>query len=141
MTACSPKSPSGAISSLQKRASKAEQKVQNLYDNDFQKLIDDFSYLENYISPEKDISKELTLLQAYLQQFESERPMMLEELDFTKQQLSDLSIDLKNNIYDDNTIQRYIQDEENALHIIEAQIIYFQEKFDNQREVVRGLKK
>ena len=66
---------------------------------------------------------------------------MLEELDFTKQQLSDLSIDLKNNIYDDNTIQRYIQDEENALHIIEAQIIYFQEKFDNQREVVRGLKK
>ena len=108
---------------------------------DIQKLIDDFSYLENYISPEKDISKELTLLQAYLQQFESERPMMLEELDFTKQQLSDLSIDLKNNIYDDNTIQRYIQDEENALHIIEAQIIYFQEKFDNQREVVRGLKK
>ena len=66
MTACSPKSPSGAISSLQKRASKAEQKVQNLYDNDFQKLIDDFSYLENNISPEKDISKELTLLQAYL---------------------------------------------------------------------------
>ncbi|MGN0032800.1 MAG: hypothetical protein ACI358_03335 [Candidatus Limimorpha sp.] len=91
--------------------------------------------------PQKDIRQELMLLQAYLQQFESERPLMLEELAFTKQQLSDLYNDIENNIYNDNTVQAYIQSEEKALHIIEAQIIYFQEKFDNQREVVKGLRK
>ena len=83
----------------------------------------------------------MELLQAYLQQFENQRVVIKEAAEYSRKQLSDLQDDVKKHLYDEETTSKYIQDEEAELRIMEAQIKYFQEKFDEQKEVVKQLRK
>ena len=140
MVACTDKSPSGQIKLMQERAEAVEHQVEELYNQDFNYLVNEYKALEE-LSKTKDIDDEMELLQAYLQQFETQRVVIKENVEFSKKQLSDLKYDIDKNLYNKETTEQYIQDEEKALHIMEAQIKYFQEKFDAQKEVVKQLRK
>ena len=141
MVACTDKSPSGQINAMQKRVDKVERQVEMLYNQDFSFLVGEYQALDTTVARTKDIHEEMELLQAYLQQFEDQRVVLLENTKFSRQQLSDLKDDVENNVYDEKTTLKYIQDEEKELHMMEAQIKYFQEKFDAQKKVVKQLRK
>ena len=125
---------------MQERAEAVEHQVEELYNQDFNYLVNEYKALEE-LSKTKDIDDEMELLQAYLQQFETQRVVIKENVEFSKKQLSDLKYDIDKNLYNKETTEQYIQDEEKALHIMEAQIKYFQEKFDAHKEVVKQLRK
>ena len=126
---------------MQKRVDAVERRVEVLYNQDFKYLIDEYKALDSTVARTKDIQLEMELLKAYLQQFENQRDIIKEDVEFSRKQLSDLKHDVKKHVYDDETTLQYIQDEEAALHMMEAQINYFQEKFDAQKEVVKQLRK
>ena len=126
---------------MQKRVDKVERQVETLYNQDFSFLVGEYQALDTTVARTKDIHQEMELLQAYLQQFEDQRVVLLENAKFSRKQLSDLKDDVENNVYDEQTTSKYIQDEEKALHTMEAQINYFQEKFDAQKKVVKQLRK
>lgn len=141
MVACTDKSPSGTIDAMQKRVNAVEDKVEKLYKQDFSFLIGEYQALDTTVARTKDISEEMNLLQAYLQQFENQRVVIKENVKFSRKQLRDLKDDVENNLYDENTTLQYIQDEEKELRIMEAQIKYFQDRFDAQKKVVKQLRK
>lgn len=141
MVACKDESPSGLIGKMQKRVDAVEKQVEVLYVQDFDYLVKEYQALDTTVAMTKDIQDEMELLQAYLQQFETQREVILENAEFSRKQLSDLQDDVKNHLYDEETTSRYIQDEEKELRMMEAQIKYFQEKFDAQKEVVKQLRK
>lgn len=141
MVACSDKSPSRQIDLMQKRVNAVERQVEVLYNQDFNTLVNDYQALDSTVARTKDIHEEMTLLQAYLQQFETQRAVLKENVEFSRKQLSDLKYDVENHRYDEKTTSKYIQDEEKELRVMEAQVKYFKEKFDAQKEVVRKLRK
>lgn len=141
MVACTSKSPSGTIDAMQKRVDAVERQVEKLYNQDFNFLVGEYQALDTTIARTKDISKEMELLQAYLQQFEDQRVVIKENVGYSRQQLSDLKDDIENNLYDEATVSNYINDEETELRMMEAQIKYFQERFDAQKKVVKQLRK
>ena len=141
MVACTNNSPSGTIDDMRKRVDEVERQTEVLYNQDFDFLVKEYQALDTTVAMTRDISYEMELLQAYLQQFESQRLVIQEDVAFSRKQLSDLKDDIKNKLYDEETTAQYIEDEEVALHRMEAQIKYFQEKFDEQKEVVKQLRK
>ena len=141
MVACADKSPSGQIKSMQKRVDAVERQVEKLYNQDFSFLVGEYQALDTTLARKKDIHQEMDLLQAYLQQFEDQRVVLLEGTEFSRKQLSDLKDDIDNHLYDEETTAGYINDEESELRMMEAQIGYFQEKFVAQKKVVKQLRK
>lgn len=141
MVACTDKSPSGQISAMQKRVDAVERQVEDIYNQDFNFLVGEYQALDTTVARTKDISQEMELLQAYLQQFEDQHVALLEGAKFSRKQLSDLKSDVENNLYDETTTSKYIKDEETELRMMEAQVKYFREKFDEQKKVVKKLRK
>ena len=141
MVACKDKSPSGQIDQMLQRVDAVGNQVEVLYTQDFSYLVDEFKALDTTVARTKDIHEEMYLLQAYLQQFETQRVVILEDAEFSRKPLSDLKDDINDNRFDEETTTKYIHDEEKALHTMEAQVKYFQEKFDAQKEVVKQLRK
>ena len=126
---------------MQKRLDTVEIKVEVLYNQDFKYLVFEYQALDTTVARTRDIHDEMYLLQAYLQQFENQHVAILENVEYSRKQLSNLKDDIKNNLYDEATAEQYIQDEEKELSMMEAQIRYFQEKFDAQKEVIQLLRK
>lgn len=126
---------------MQKRVDAVEKQVEVLYTQDFSYLVGEYQALDTTVARVKDIHNEMELLQAYLQQFEDQHDVMLEDVAFSRKQLTDLQDDVKANRFDDETTSKYINDEEKALRRMEAQVKYFQEKFDAQKNVVKQLRK
>ena len=126
---------------MQKRVDAVERDVEVLYNQDFNCLVNEYQALDTTVALTKDIQYEMELLQAYLQQFENQRVVIKEAAEYSRKQLSDLQDDVKKHLYDEETTSKYIQDEEAELRMMEAQIKYFQEKFDEQKEVVKQLRK
>ena len=126
---------------MQKRVDAVERQVEVLYNQDFDFLVKEYQALDTTVARTKDIREEMQLLQAYLQQFENQNAVIKENVEFSRKQLSDLDYDIKNKILDEETAWQYTQEEEKVLDVMEAQIKYFQEKFDAQKEVVKQLRK
>ncbi len=141
MTACSSNPSSKQIDSMLKRVDVVERQVKTLYNQDFNYLVDEYKALDTTIAMTKDIKQEMELLQAYLQQFENQRVIINKAAEYSRKQLSNLQSDVKKHLYDEKTTSKYIQDEETELCMMEAQIKYFQEKFDAQKKVVKQLRK
>lgn len=141
MVACNSKSPSGQIKLMQKRVDVVERQVEVLYNQDFDYLVKAYKALDTTVARTRDIREEMQLLQAYLQQFETQSEEIKDNVKFSRKQLSDLDDDIKNKILDEQTAWQYTREEEKVLDVMEAQIRYFQEKFDAQKEVVNQLRK
>ena len=141
MVACNSKSPSGQIKLMQKRVDVVERQMEVLYNQDFDYLVKAYKALDTTVARTRDIREEMQLLQAYLQQFETQSEEIKDNVKFSRKQLSDLDDDIKNKILDEQTSWQYTREEEKVLDVMEAQIKYFQEKFDAQKEVVKQLRK
>ena len=124
-----------------KRVDAVERQVEVLYNQDFNYLVDGYKALDTTVARTRDLGDTMILLQAYLQQFETQRVVIKENVEFSRNQLTNLKDDIDNHLYDDETTSEYIQEEEKELRMMEAQIKYFQEKFDAQKEVVKQLRK
>lgn len=141
MVACGGKTPSGQIDQMLQRVDAVENQVEALYTQDFSYLVKKYQAIDTTVARTRDLGDTLILMQAYLQQFETQRVAMLRNAEFSRKQLTDLQDDIIDNRFDEKTILKYIQDEEKELHKIEAQVKYFQEKFDAQKKVVKQLRK
>ena len=126
---------------MQKRIDAVERRVEVLYNQDFNYLVGAYQALDTTVARAKDIHNEMWLLQAYLQQFENQRVVILENVEVSRSQLANLKSDIQAGRFDTETALKYIDDEEKVLHQMEAQINYFQEKFDAQKTVVQQLRK
>lgn len=126
---------------MQKRVDVVERQVEVLYNQDFDYLVKAYKALDTTVARTRDIREEMQLLQAYLQQFETQSEEIKDNVKFSRKQLSDLDDDIKNKILDEQTAWQYTREEEKVLDVMEAQIRYFQEKFDAQKEVVKQLRK
>ena len=140
MTACTSNSSSTTIDAMQKRVDEVERQVEVLYNQDFNYLVGEYQALDTTVAMTQDIGEEMELLQAYLQQFETQRVVIKENVNMSRKQLSDLQYDINNKRFDDETASKYINDEEKELRKMEAQIKYFQDRFDAQKVVVKQLK-
>ena len=140
MTACTSNSSSTTIDAMQKRVDEVERQVEVLYNQDFNYLVGEYQALDTTVAMTQDIGEERELLQAYLQQFETQRVVIKENVNMSRKQLSDLQYDINNKRFDDETASKYINDEEKELRKMEAQIKYFQDRFDAQKVVVKQLK-
>lgn len=141
MVACNDKSPSGQIDQMLQRVDAVENQVEVLYTQDFGYLVEGYQAIDTTVARTRDLGDTLILMQAYLQQFETQRVVIIENAEFSRKQLSDLRDDINNNRFDEETMSKFIQDEEKELHTMEAQVKYFQEKFDAQKKVVKQLRR
>lgn len=141
MVACGSKTPSGHIDQMLQRVDAVENQVEALYTQDFSYLVKKYQAIETTVARTRDLGDTLILMQAYLQQFETQRVVILKNAEVSRKQLTDLQDDIIDNRFDEKTMLKYIQDEEKVLHTMEAQVKYFQEKFDAQKEVVKQLGK
>ena len=141
MVACNDKSPSGQIDQMLQRVDAVENQVEVLYTQDFGYLVERYQAIDTTVARTRDLGDTLILMQAYMQQFETQRVVIIENAEFSRKQLSDLRDDINNNRFDEETMSKYIQDEEKELHTMEAQVKYFQEKFDAQKKVVKQLRR
>jgi len=132
MAACTPKSPSDQVDLMQKRLTKAEAHLQVLYNEEFDILVKKCLALDTLMPKTDEYQEKYFLMTQYLQQMETTYPLMQENIRFSRQQLSDLKDDINANILEEGKVAEYIHDEEVALEEIEAQVAYFEEKFDEQ---------
>ena len=123
------------------RVDAVENQVEALYTQDFSYLVKKYQAIDTTVAHTRDLGDTLILMQAYLQQFETQRVVILKNAEVSRKQLTDLQDDIIDNRFDEKTMLKYIQDEEKVLHTMEAQVKYFQEKFDAQKEVVKQLGK
>ncbi len=133
-------SPTGQIRSMQKRLAVVQSGVSALYDNDFDFLVKEYFRLDTTLAREMEISKEMNLLASYLQQFETVSADMLEEIEYSEQQLSNLKYDIENNILSEDDIDKYLNDEDTVVKRLEAQLDYFRDRLSKQKEVVKNIK-
>lgn len=141
MVACGSKTPSGHIDQMLQRVDAVENQVEALYTQDFSYLVKKYQAIDTTVARTRDLGDTLILMQAYLQQFETQRVVILKNAEVSRKQLTDLQDDIIDNRFDEKTMLKYIQDEEKVLHTMEAQVKYFQGKFDAQKEVVKQLGK
>ena len=141
MVACGSKTPSGHIDQMLQRVDAVENQVEALYTQDFSYLVKKYQAIDTTVARTRDLGDTLILMQAYLQQFETQRVVILKNAEVSRKQLTDLQDDIIDNRFDEKTMLKYIQDEEKVLHTMEAQVKYFQEKFDAQKQVVKQLRK
>lgn len=141
MVACGSKTPSGHIDQMLQRVDAVENQVEALYTQDFSYLVRKYQAIDTTVARTRDLGDTLILMQAYLQQFETQRVVILKNAEVSRKQLTDLQDDIIDNRFDEKTMLKYIQDEEKVLHTMETQVKYFQEKFDAQKEVVKQLGK
>lgn len=140
MTACADKSPAGQIKAMQKRVDAVEHKAEMLYNQDFEYLVKECQEIEN-LTQNKEHGKDFDLVMAYLQQYEDIKPVVMDNAAYSRKQLDDLNSDIENNLYDEATTAQYLKDEDDAIRVMEAQLDYFQEKFDEQKKVVKKLRR
>jgi len=141
MAACTSKSPSGQIDSMQKRLTKAESQLEVLYNEDFSNLVSKCQVLDSTLTVTAENFETYELITLYLQQFETMRPIMQEDIKFSREQLTNLKDDYVSGVLPEEKVVKYIADEEAALHKTEAQLEYFQEKFDEQEKIAKELAK
>lgn len=125
---------------MQKRLAVVQSGVSTLYGRDFDFLVKEYYRIDTTLARKSNISKEMDLLASYLQQFETVRVDMLDEIKYSEQQLSDLKYDIDNNKLSENDISKYLKDEEAAVKRLEAQLDYFRDRFSQQKKVVKNLK-
>lgn len=81
----------------------------------------------------------LSTANEYTKQFDSEFSGIIEDIKFTKQQLSDLQDDIKANIYDNHTIITYLISERDAVNHIHAKTNYFTDRLNAQTLLIKTL--
>ena len=126
---------------MQVRLEKAEKEIDKTRQDVFLPLIDMYAQLDTTIAREQNIYEQMELVQAYLQQFETEYPNFKKEAEFTKNQLDNLKSDILSNDIDEEKGTEYIAEEEKHVKQLENQIDYFNDRLQKQSQIVKKLLK
>lgn len=124
------------VDDLNKRVEKAELKLADV-DRMFEKLVSDYSRIDDKLRDENDPKIEMQLFRAYLQQYEDVRNEMFDDLKYSYSQLKDLKEDFLEGRYTDSLRNEYLNAEEIAIRKVESRLEYFIDRFEGQSEFVK----
>lgn len=83
----------------------------------------------------------MQLLRAYLQQYEDERVVMKDDIEYSKNQVANLKKDFEKGLYDETLRDEYLKSEEAALNKTEAKLDYFLDRFKQQSDFIKKTEK
>ena len=143
---CQYKTDLDKIDALKKQVNKDIKALNELNANTFVQLEKDFisydSSLQNMSEKELDaVFEKLRLVNAYIQQFNMERPVMQAEMDSTLVRLDLLRADVETHYIADSLATDYIEGETQEVERMNNKVAYFKDRLGNCRKDLDELKK
>ena len=143
---CQPKTDLDKIDALKKQVNKDVKALNELNANTFVQLEKDFVSCDSSLQsvPEKELDavfEKLRLVNAYIQQFNMERPVMQAEMDSTLARLDLLRADVETHYIADSLVVTYIEGEIQEVERLNNKVAYFKDRLGNCRKDLDGLKK
>lgn len=135
-----------AINSLQKQLKNDFMRLEQLETNDLPGIQHSYLLCDSLLqyAPKERINEYfdiLNLTNAYLIQFKDNCPQMHEKFEYSAKQLESLKSDLSTEFISDSLASIYLSDERNAADTLHEQILYFEERLQAQKEILRKLMK
>lgn len=146
LVGCQPKTDLDRIDMLKKQVNKDVKALNDLNTNTFVQLEKDFiscdSSLQFLSEEELDaVFEKLKLVDAYIQQFKMERPVMQAEMDSTLTRLDLLRADAATHYLSDSLVAVYLEDETRQVEKLNSQVAYFKDRLGNCRKDLDRFKK
>jgi uncharacterized protein (DUF342 family) len=146
LVGCQPKTDLDRIDALKKQVNKDVKTLNDLNTNTFVQLEKDFiscdSSLQYLSEAELDaVFEKLKLVDAYIQQFKMERPVMQAEMDSTLARLDLLRADAATHYLSDSLVAVYLEDETQQVEKLNSQVEYFKDRLGNCRKDLDNFKK
>ena len=139
--ACNDNEPSmKRINELEKQLGDIENKYEKT-EADFNKLVDECAKFDNFLRENNNPKPEMQLLRAYLQQYEDERVVITQGIEYSYSQLNDLKYDFSEGLYDEKQRDEYLKSEEKEVKKLEAKLDYFLDRFEKQNEFIKSVEK
>lgn len=140
LMACSFEPSMKRINTMEEQLERIEKK-QIKAEKSFNALVEQCMDFDEFLRSENNPKPEMQLLRAYLQQYEDERDNIIENIKYSKSQISDLKDDLKDGLYDESQREEYLSSEEKTVNMIEAQLDYFIDRFKKQSDFIKETEK
>lgn len=146
LVGCQPKTDLDRIDALKKQVNKDVKALNDLNTNTFVQLEKDFIACDSslqYLS-EADLDaafEKLKLVDAYIQQFKMEHPVMQAEMDSTLARLDLLRADAATHYLTDSLVAIYLEDETQQVEKLSNQVAYFKDRLGNCRKDLDNFKK
>lgn len=146
LVGCQPKTDLDKIDALKKQVNKDVKALNDLNTNTFVQLEKDFIACDSslqYLS-EADLDaafEKLKLVDAYIQQFKMEHPVMQAEMDSTLARLDLLRADATTHYLTDSLVAIYLEDETQQVEKLSNQVAYFKDRLGNCRKDLDNFKK
>lgn len=143
---CQPKTDLDRIDALKKQVNKDVRALNDLNTNTFVQLEKDFISCDSSLQflPEEELDavfEKLKLVDAYIQQFKMERPVMQAEMDSTLARLDLLRADAATHYLSDSLVAVYLEDETQQVEKLNSQVEYFKDRLGNCRKDLDNFKK
>ena len=143
---CQPKTDLDRIDALKKQVNKDVKALNDLNANTIGQLEKDFVTCDSLLQflPEEDLDaafQKLQLVDAYIQQFKMERPVMQAEMDSTLVRLDLLRTDAATHYLADSLVATYLEDETRQVELLSNQVAYFKDRLGNCRKDLNAFKK
>ena len=136
LVGCQPKTDLDRIDALKKQVNKDVKALNDLNTNTFVQLEKDFISCDSSLQflPEEELDavfEKLKLVDAYIQQFKMERPVMQAEMDSTLARLDLLRADAATHYLSDSLVAVYLEDETQQVEKLNSQVEYFKDRLGN----------
>ena len=146
LVGCQPKTDLDRIDALKKQVNKDVRALNDLNTNTFVQLEKDFISCDSSLQflPEEELDavfEKLKLVDAYIQQFKMERPVMQGEMDSTLARLDLLRADAATHYLSDSLVAVYLEDETQQVEKLNSQVEYFKDRLGNCRKDLDNFKK
>ena len=146
LVGCQPKTDLDRIDALKKQVNKDVKALNDLNTNTFVQLEKDFISCDSSLQflPEEELDAvfdKLKLVDAYIQQFKMERPVMQAEMDSTLARLDLLRADAATHYLSDSLVTVYLEDETQQVEKLNSQVEYFKDRLGNCRKDLDNFKK
>ena len=143
---CQPKTDLDKIDALKKQVNKDVKALNDLNASTFVQLEKDFISCDSSLQflPEEELDvifPKLQLVDAYIQQFKMERPVMQAEMDSTLVRLDLLRADAATHYLADSLVAIYLEDETHQVEKLSNQVEYFKDRLGNCRKDLDSFKK
>ena len=146
LVGCQPKTDLDRIDALKKQVNKDVRALNDLNTNTFVQLEKDFISCDSSLQflPEEELDavfEKLKLVDAYIQQFKKEQPVMQAEMDSTLARLDLLRADAATHYLADSLVASYLEDETQQVEKLSSQVAYFKDRLGNCRKDLDNFKK
>ena len=146
LVGCQPKTDLDRIDALKKQVNKDVRALNDLNTNTFVQLEKDFISCDSSLQflPEEELDavfEKLKLVDAYIQQFKMERPVMQAEMDSTLARLDLLRADAATHYLSDSLVAVYLEDETQQVEKLNSQVEYFKDRLGDCRKDLDNFKK